>query len=653
MSFSDFIKGLVVGRPAPKATIVPNSSGTITTITRQWSGSTLALNSAFTTHANLSLNTSTGEVSATTALGAGVTQNLYYTETKADGSVYGACVAISALTPTSGHVLTYQMLDDFETLTNRSSSGGTFALTTTGEIHGTNAMLLTGTGSNALMNSTAFNTDDPSSWDLIALYADFGNDLYNADSASLLPSFTIGGTAYQYSFDPLTTQPYQAITPNTKGKQWFAFAANRFRAAGSWTGTKMTDLTGTQSKMSRIGNGPAGSTCGMGKLTVDAMVLVERHKPSVILSFDDCNSLQYSQGFPMLAARGFKGTIYVAPDNIGSGHLTLANLQEMHAAGWAMAIDSSPADEPFHFWPTVAQGVTKIQTIRDWVSTNVGSEAIDHMCYSWTPPWYPIGLQSYSFTADGSNVVTNSGGTVPFTFCFPGMYVYGSGVPANTYIVQVLSATTVQLSNPVPAGTVTLNFLGRLRGQAVTCNGTTAVTLTSTASLVAGMAVSGGANVPADTRIQSVDSATQITVTNAIPASVVKLNFDLDNGEFWGAKAEDALIAAGFKSGRLTSGGGVYTGFGIDPNFAMHFPGFNWETNSTSTANTVIAKIQQQIDAANDQNLFQHMGATPSDSFASMITILDYLKARQDAGECEVVTVSEWWAKVQARGAFA
>ncbi|WDF73473.1 hypothetical protein [Novosphingobium sp. KACC 22771] len=549
------------------------------------------------------------------------------------------------------YVLSYRVIDDFETLTNRSATSGTFALTATGAIHGTNAMLLTGTGSNPLMNTNAFNTEDPSSWDLIAIYADFGNDIYNADIPSLLPSFTIGSTSYRYAFDALTGQQYQAIGPHTKGKQWFAFKANRFRANGTWAGQKMTELTGTQSKMSRIDTGVATGTCGMGKVTVDAMVLVERHKPSVILSFDDNNGLQYTAGFPMLAARGFKGTIYCAPGLIDApGRLTTAQLMEMKAAGWAMACDSGPNDEPLTYFPTVEAATANMQSIKDWVTARFGAEGAQHMCYSYAAGWYySTTVQSYSVTANGTDTVTTSGGTAWGSFYYPGMYVTGANVPANTFVVNSPTANTIKLSKPIPAGTFTLNGIGRLRGQTATCDGSAVVTMSSTAFLVAGMAVSGGPSVPSGTRIQSVDSSTQITVTNTIPASVGKLNFDVDTGAFWGTKMEDALIAIGMKSARFSLAGGIYTGFGIDPNFAMHFPGFNYEA---LTADAHIAKIQQQIDACSDVNLYQHLGAAPTDSYATFNSVLDYLKARQDAGEVDVVTVSEWWTKVQQRGAF-
>lgn len=59
--------------------------------------------------------------------------------------------------------------------------------------------------------------------------------------------------------------------------------------------------------------------------------------PGIVLMFDDGWGTTYSTAFPYLQAAGLIGNVAVAKDLVGTaGMVTLAQLQEMYAAGWGM-----------------------------------------------------------------------------------------------------------------------------------------------------------------------------------------------------------------------------------------------------------------------------------------------------------------------------
>jgi peptidoglycan/xylan/chitin deacetylase (PgdA/CDA1 family) len=55
----------------------------------------------------------------------------------------------------------------------------------------------------------------------------------------------------------------------------------------------------------------------------------------MILTFDDANEDNYTNAFPTMKKFGFTGVLYVPYDYIGThGYLSVANIEEMAAAGW-------------------------------------------------------------------------------------------------------------------------------------------------------------------------------------------------------------------------------------------------------------------------------------------------------------------------------
>jgi peptidoglycan/xylan/chitin deacetylase (PgdA/CDA1 family) len=55
----------------------------------------------------------------------------------------------------------------------------------------------------------------------------------------------------------------------------------------------------------------------------------------MILTFDDANADNFTNAFPLMQKFGFTGVLYVPYDYVGTvGYLTVANIEEMAAAGW-------------------------------------------------------------------------------------------------------------------------------------------------------------------------------------------------------------------------------------------------------------------------------------------------------------------------------
>lgn len=124
--------------------------------------------------------------------------------------------------------------------------------------------------------------------------------------------------------------------------------------------------------------------------------------------------------------------------------------------------------------------------------------------------------------ANGTTTITGLPGTYDL---FTGMRITGAGVPANTTIASIVSGTSITVSAPVTAGTVTFSFN---RQRSATAAGTVTLTgIPNTADLRVGMPVVGisGSAIPANTVIASIVSATSITLNNTVPAGA--LVFDI------------------------------------------------------------------------------------------------------------------------------
>jgi hypothetical protein len=113
----------------------------------------------------------------------------------------------------------------------------------------------------------------------------------------------------------------------------------------------------------------------------DALYYNAKGRPTVVLTFDDVRTETYDTAFPLMQARGLKGTCYVPSAEVGAtDKMTLAELQELYAAGWDMACDSTD-DSPFTGMASTAAALTDVQTVRTYLETNSMPRAKNHFCW--------------------------------------------------------------------------------------------------------------------------------------------------------------------------------------------------------------------------------------------------------------------------------
>lgn len=193
-------------------------------------------------------------------------------------------------------------------------------------------------------------------------------------------------------------------------------------------------------------------------------------------------------------------------------------------------------------------------------------------------------------------------------------------------------------------------------------SGTAVMTMASTASITAGMRVVGyGVPNSPVTRVQSVDSGTQLTLTQNVTAAfggTGRAKFVDDSSPFYTRLMQNALAAAGVKSGWTTLGTQVafYSRYGVG-NRGLVLPG-------NSSTSLVDGTIQGMVDSAiarggTVQQYFHGVSGTfdvntgigtgTSSGLTSGAGVLApgfaYLKAQRDAGLIDVMTVPAWWAR--------
>lgn len=100
----------------------------------------------------------------------------------------------------------------------------------------------------------------------------------------------------------------------------------------------------------------------------------------LMICFDDGYTSVYTEAYPYMAARGMTGTCYINSDFVGTaGYMTLAMLQELHAAGWDIA--NHTKDHTSLIGLTQAQQEAELDGCRAWIDANVGTRASRHVAY--------------------------------------------------------------------------------------------------------------------------------------------------------------------------------------------------------------------------------------------------------------------------------
>ena len=105
--------------------------------------------------------------------------------------------------------------------------------------------------------------------------------------------------------------------------------------------------------------------------------------PCVMFDFDDQSAGAYTTAFPILQAAGMKANVMVIPETVGlSGSCTEAQLIEMNAAGWDLAVHGlSGVGYSWDENLTQAQIEAKVQATQDYLTGIGATRAIYHAAY--------------------------------------------------------------------------------------------------------------------------------------------------------------------------------------------------------------------------------------------------------------------------------
>jgi len=209
-------------------------------------------------------------------------------------------------------------LENFETIGDWTVTGGTAAVDTNIKRVGAGSLKLTsGSGTNCIATKT------------INLDLSLGGLLYfwvfveNADDVASLQVVLANDSAFSNFFSKIITAEVH------NGWNKIAIGRTRWSATGapSW-----------QSNMVRLRVRVNANASVSPIVYFNSMYYGFYSRPKIILSFDDGWDTQYSAGYPYLRSKGLKGTCYIIQARIGvSLYMTLANLYELHDAGWDMA----------------------------------------------------------------------------------------------------------------------------------------------------------------------------------------------------------------------------------------------------------------------------------------------------------------------------
>ncbi len=116
-------------------------------------------------------------------------------------------------------------------------------------------------------------------------------------------------------------------------------------------------------------------------VSLDSIYIGVEQLPRCLITFDDGYSTVYTEGFSYMNSKGLRGTLYIIPGVIGqASYMTLAQLDEMYAAGWAVANHTyhHSGNLPGHTQVYIENELT---TCTDWLLDHGYTRAAYHVAY--------------------------------------------------------------------------------------------------------------------------------------------------------------------------------------------------------------------------------------------------------------------------------
>lgn len=459
------------------------------------------------------------------------------------------------------------LLEPFESLTGFSGTAGspTLAINATREVQGSGCLTVVATSSTApQVTKSDIGTFNPSQMGVIAYYVDFNNETAFQDLTGI--DFRLGQAGTYYTASGITG--FTGLSETTFGGYWRSFNVSEVATLRDLT-SATTGLRITTSHAAPYGETPA-IDCGMANCA---------GRPIIILTFDDIRPEQETVAYPLMAARGFKGSLYVPTSLVDQAdRLTLTQLRTLDAAGWDMALDGTNDDTSMTTRADPAACVTEIQAMQAWlVSNGLNPRAKDHICY-------PNGTRLVAGTEvqKSAGIVTNG-------------------------------TTTVTMTD-------TSSLLG---GSVMQFTGNPAL-------------------VQSGTMIVSVDSGTQITLDKTVGAGLTTFKATNVSGPFQTGKLATALANAGIKSARGVNNGVTYSRFGPGYGRALNMPGNSGSAGvATDLLAYVDQAILRGSTAIFYFHAVTDAGGGLNITVAEFTAFLDGLVSR--INDISVMTLSQWW----------
>jgi peptidoglycan/xylan/chitin deacetylase (PgdA/CDA1 family) len=453
-------------------------------------------------------------------------------------------------------------------LTGFVSTNGTQALDTVNKIQGTGAIAHTLVGASGSVYDTkaaaAIGSVDPATLGVIVSLHNNGWDpeyMCTSQQGSLLGK---GGSYYTQA--SVTTR---AVSDLSLGWQTTAYDVSEVS----------TLVPGAAALGVRISNSAAAPYAGI--ITNDAVVAKAGGMPTVVLTFDDCYIEVRTIAYPMMAALGMVGTVYVAPGYLGTaGHMTLSDLQFLAAQGWDMQCNGTMNDGNMTLeadMESAINGTNGVNVVKNYVISNGLNSNPQHMCY-------PFGavraagnrVQIASVVSDGSTTVT-----------------WGSGEDATTWVGRKFASSAIAS----PGLTV----------------------------------VSGG-----------VGSA---VLSGTVPAFTRPASFTDTSGPFHTGKLTTRLKSEGYKSGRLTNSGVWHTRWLGGGDRALAFPSLSGSAATAASLQPQVDQAVLRGSMSHHYFHTFDTGSGLSMLSTEFQLFLNSLASMRSAGTIDILTMAQWWAR--------
>ena len=121
------------------------------------------------------------------------------------------------------------------------------------------------------------------------------------------------------------------LTGMHEGWNLVSVSADEFAGGASWS-----------ERMIRLRVELVADTGSVAQANFDDLRAGVAARPAVVMSFDDGDASVYSTAYPIMRARGLRGTAYIVSSSVGaSGKMTLTQLRVLDADGWDIGNHSS------------------------------------------------------------------------------------------------------------------------------------------------------------------------------------------------------------------------------------------------------------------------------------------------------------------------